>query len=104
MSDGFTVRAGELAAGGKNVSSLSGTGEKIGAGVTKAISGMGEAAGHAGLAGALMGAAEQGMKTFLDIAAAFEHTSSSLAATAESYGQAEEENTSKARSARGGAR
>lgn len=104
MTDGFTVRTGELAAGGKNVSSMSGTGEKIGTGVTKTISGMGEAAGHAGLAGALMGAAEQGMKTFLDIGAAFEHTSASLAASAESYGQAEEENASKARSAGGGPR
>lgn len=105
MSDGFTVRAGELAAGGKSVSGLQDQSAKTGSGVVSALSGMGEAAaGHSGLAAALLGAAETGMKTFLDIQAAYEHTSMSLAASAESYSRAEAENTDKARSAGGGAR
>lgn len=105
MGDGFTVRAGELAAGGKSVSGLQDQIAKTGSGTVSALSGMGEAAaGHTGLQAALLGAAETGTKAFLDMGAAYEHTSSSLAASAESYSQAEAENTDKARQAGGGAR
>lgn len=105
MSDGFTVRAGELAAGGKSVSGLQDQSAKTGSGVVSALSAMGEAAaGHAGLAAALLGAAETGTKTFLDIMAAYDHTSSSLAATADSYGQAEEQNIAKTRAIGGASR
>ena len=51
MGDGFAVRAGALAAGGKSVSGLQDQGAKTGKGVVAALSGMGEAAsGHAGFA------------------------------------------------------
>jgi hypothetical protein len=97
MGNGFTVRADGLAAGGKDVAGLLAAGEKTGSGAVSAISGMGGAAsGHAGLAAALLSAAEKGTKAFLDIGAAYEHTSTSLAATAASYGQAEAENAAKA--------
>lgn len=103
--DGFTARAGALAAGGKSIDGLFDAGERIGTGVTTAISGMGEAAsGHAGLAVALLAAAEQGVKTFLDIGAAYTHASASLTATAEGYGQAEHRNAAKARTIGNGAR
>lgn len=98
MSDGFTIRASELAAGGKSLSGLQDQGQKAGSGAVQALSGMGKAAGHSGLAAALLSAAETGTKTFLDIMAAYDHTSSNLAATADSYSQAEEQNTAKARS------
>lgn len=105
MGDGFTVRAGELAAGGKSMSGLQDQSAKTASGVVSALSGMGQAAsGHAGLMAALVGAAETGTKTFLDIEAAYEHTSTGLAASAESYSRAEAQNTDKARSAGGGAR
>lgn len=103
MSDGFTVRPQELAEGGRSADSLAATGEKIGTGVTSALGGMGEAAGHPGLTAALAEAAEQGIKSFLDLGAAIGHAASGLAASAASYGQAEEENAAKARSIGSGA-
>jgi hypothetical protein len=56
----------------------------------------GAASGHAGLAAALLGAAAKGTKAFLDIGAAYEHTGTSLTATAVAYLKAEAENASKA--------
>lgn len=95
MGQGFTVRASELATGGKDIASLLDTCEKIASDAVTAISGMGAASGHAGLAAALLAAAERGTQTFLDIGAAYQHTGVSLDATASSYGQAEDENTAK---------
>ena len=96
MGQGFTVRASELATGGKDIAGLLGTSEKIASDAVTAMSGMGEAAsGHAGLAAALLGAAERGTKTFLDISAAYQHTSVSLDATARMYAKTENENTGK---------
>lgn len=94
---GFTVRAGELAAGGRAVVGLLGSCEKIASDAVTAITGMSEASsGHAGLTAALLAAAETGTKTFLDIAAACQHTGVTLETTADTYAQAEHETTAKA--------
>jgi hypothetical protein len=96
VGQGFTVRASELAAGGKDIAGLLGACEKIASDAVTAMGGMGEAAsGHAGLAAALLAAAEQGTKTFLDISAAYQHTGVSLDATAGMYAKTENENTGK---------
>jgi hypothetical protein len=96
LGDGYTVRAAELAAGGKDVTGLLDTCEKIASDAVTAMTGMGEAAsGHAGLASALLAAAEQGTKTFLGIGAAYQYTGTSLDASAGTYAQAENENTGK---------
>ncbi len=50
---------------------------------------MGGAAGHAGLASALGGAAEQGTKAFLDLGSAYRHVASGLTTTASTYAQTE---------------
>lgn len=105
MGNAFSVRASELAAGGKDIAGLLDTCEKIASDAVTALSGMGEAAsGHAGLAAALLSAAEQGTKTFLDIGAAYQHTGVSLDATAGTYAQTEQENTAKINAIRSGAR
>jgi hypothetical protein len=93
MAGGFTVRASELATGGQAVGRLSDTSQRLGSDAVTAISGMSSAAGHAGLASALMSAAETGLKTFLDMTAAYTHAQISLAETAGAYTQAEADNT-----------
>jgi hypothetical protein len=94
VGQGFTVRASELAAGGEDIAGLLDTCGKIASDAVTAMCGMGEASGHAGLTAALLAAAEQGTKTFLDISAAYQHTGVSLDATAGTYAKTENENTS----------
>lgn len=96
MGQGFSVRASELEAGGRGIASLLDTCERIASAAVTAMSGMGEAAcGHAGLASALLEAAEGGTKTFLDIGAAYQHTGASLDAAGGTYARAEQENIAK---------
>jgi hypothetical protein len=96
VAQGFTVRTSELAAGGKDMAALLDTCGKIASDAVTAVSGMGEAAsGHAGLAGALLAAAERSTKTFLDISAAYQHTGISLDATAGTYAKTENDNAGK---------
>ena len=95
MGQGFTVKASELAAGGKDIAGLLDTFEKIASDAVTAMSGMGESSGHAGLTAALLAAAERGTKTFLDISAAYQHTGVGLDATAGTYAKTENENTGK---------
>lgn len=105
MGQGYTVRASQLAAGGKDMASLLDACEKIASDAVTAVSGMGEAAsGHAGLAAALVAAAERGTKTFLDISAAYQHTGVSLDATAGTYAKTENDNVGKINAIWNGAR
>jgi hypothetical protein len=90
VGQGFTVNAGALSAGGQQVAGLVPSVESIASDVVQAITGMaGSASGHAGLASALMSAADSSTKTFLDLGAAYRHVSDSLAATASNYDRAE---------------
>ncbi|HLX51923.1 MAG TPA: type VII secretion target [Streptosporangiaceae bacterium] len=91
MSQGFTVKAGALSAGGQQVAGLVSTLESIASDVVQAISGMaGSASGHAGLASALTSAAGNGAKTYHDLGAAYRYVGESLAATASAYDRAEQ--------------
>lgn len=95
MGQGFTVKASELAAGGKDVAGLLDTCGTVASDAVTALSGMGQAAsGHAGLEAALLTAAERGTKTFLDISAAYQHTGMALDATAGTYAKSENQNVS----------
>jgi hypothetical protein len=90
VGQGFTVNAGALSAGGQQVAGLVTSAESIASDVAQAITGMaGSASGHAGLASALMSAAESSTKTFLDLGAAYRHVGESLAATASAYDRTE---------------
>jgi hypothetical protein len=95
MAGGYTVRASELATGGQAVGRLSDTSQQLGSDAVSAIGGMSSAAGHPGLANALMSAAETGLKTFLDMTAAYTHAQISLAETAGAYLEAEADTTEK---------
>lgn len=91
MGQGFSVNARRLAEGSQDITSLLGRCEAIAADTVQAITGMGGAAGHAGLAAALSGAAEQGTKAFLDLGTAYRHVASGLTTTASTYTQTEQD-------------
>jgi hypothetical protein len=91
VGQGFTVNAGALSAGGQQVAGLVSSVESIASDVVQAITEMaGPASGHAGLASALMSAAEGSAKTFLDLGAVYRHVGESLAVTASVYDRAEQ--------------
>lgn len=91
MSQGFTVNAGALSAGGQQVAGLVSSVESIACDVVQAITGMaGSASGHAGLASALMSTAESSTRTFHGFGAAYRYVGESLTATAGAYDRAEQ--------------
>lgn len=96
MSQGFTVTATGLSAGSQDVNGLLGTCKKVGSDTVSTLGSMADAAaGHGALEAALLGAAEQGVKAFLDIGAAYQYTCESLAATAGTYTSTEQDITGK---------
>jgi hypothetical protein len=86
---GFSVSTGELEAGSQDVSDLLSRCLSIAEDVVAALAGMAGSAGHAGLASALTGAAGQGARTFWAMGTAYQHVSSSLVASAETYSAAD---------------
>jgi hypothetical protein len=83
VGQGFTVVPDSLSAGSQDIAGLFSACEENGSDAVAALVGMaGAAAGHAALEEALLGAAGQGAKTFLDMGAAYQHVSSSIEATA----------------------
>jgi hypothetical protein len=103
VSQGYTVSAASLAKGGQDVTSLLTTCERIASDAVSAMGGMAGAAGHAGLEAALLGATEQGTKTFLDIGAAYQHVGVNLDQTADTYATTEQTNTKSITAIRDGA-
>jgi hypothetical protein len=91
VGQGFSVNARRLAEGSQDITGLLGHCEAIATDAAQAITGMDGAAGHAGLASALSGAAEQGTKAFLDLGTAYQHVASGLTATASTYAQSEQD-------------
>lgn len=90
VGQGFSVNAAKLQAGSGQVSGLQDRCEVIAGDAADALTGMVGSAGHASLAAALVGAAEQGAKTFLAVGAAYGHVSSSLSASARNYTKADQ--------------
>jgi len=91
VSQGFTVSVGALSAGERQLVGFVPPVESTGSDVVQAITGMaGSASGHAGLASALMSAAESSTRTFPDLGAAYRHAGESLAAAASVYDRAEQ--------------
>lgn len=91
MAQGFSVKAGALSVGGPQVAGLKSSVESTASDVVQAITAMaGAASGHAGLASALVSAAESSAKAFLDLGAVYEYVGESLAATASAYNETEQ--------------
>ncbi|HEX2821203.1 MAG TPA: hypothetical protein VHO07_13700 [Streptosporangiaceae bacterium] len=90
MGQEFSVNARKLAEGSQDIGELLGRCEVIASDAVQAIAAMEAAAGHAGLASSLSGAAEQGAKAFLDIGAAYQHVAGSLTAAAGTYTSVEQ--------------
>jgi len=95
VSQGFTVSAAGLSAGSRDIAGLFSTCEENGSDAVAALVGMAGTAGYAVLEEALQGAAEQGMKTFLDMGAAYQHVGASLEVTAATYSGTEGDITTK---------
>jgi hypothetical protein len=90
VGQGFSVDARRLAEGSQDITGLLGRCEAIAADAMQAITGMGGTVGHAGLASALSGAAEQGTKASLDLGTAHRHVYV-LTATASTYTRTEQD-------------
>lgn len=91
VRQGFSVNASRLGAGSQDITGLLDRCEAVASDAMQAITAMGGATGHAGLAAALNGAAEQGARTFLDLGGAYRHVATGLAATAGTYARTEQD-------------
>jgi hypothetical protein len=90
VGQGFSVNAAELQEGSQEVCNLQGRCEVIAGDAVDALAGMAGSAGHASLAAALVGAAEQGARSFSAVGAAYGHVSSGLSASARNYTKADQ--------------
>jgi hypothetical protein len=90
MAGGFTVRAGELAAGSGEVTAQQNRFDQVASEVVGAIAEMAAAAGHPGLTAALVGASEAGTETFTVAQGLYVHVSQGLAQSAANYNQTEQ--------------
>ena len=90
MGTGFTVRAGQLAAGRGQVTAQERRCEQVATAVVETIAQMAGAAGHPGLASALAGASETGTETFVVTGALYAHVARSLEQSAASYDRTEQ--------------
>jgi hypothetical protein len=89
VGQGFSVNAAKLRSGSEQVSDLQARCEVIAEDAVDALAGMAGSAGHPALASALTGAAGQGLVTFWAVGTAYQHVSSGLNASAETYSSAE---------------
>jgi hypothetical protein len=78
------------------MSGLQQTCQKIAQDVVDALTDMAGAAGHAGLRGALTGAAGRGSNAYTAMSAALGHTSDGLASSAQTYLSADQKSASQA--------
>jgi hypothetical protein len=86
---GYTVQPSVLSAGSRQVSSLQDDCEKLASSVTAAFTALAAAAGDVGVQSAARSAGVSALKQFLNMAAGYQHTAQSLAATATTYARAE---------------
>lgn len=86
---GYTVRAGELASAGRQVSSLVSECEHVAEQVGAAIAALAGAAGDATVESAARGAGESALKQLLNAGSGIQHTAQQLAQTASTYTKAE---------------
>ena len=96
VGQGFSVSAGKLRAGSQDVNDLLDRCLLIAEDAVEALGGMAGSSGHAGLASALNGAAGQGARTFWVMGSAYQHVSTGLVASAETYSGTERANASRA--------
>ncbi len=93
---GFSVRAGELAAGSGQVLGQQQRCEELASAVVALMAQMAGSAGHQGLADALVTASESGTRTYAVAGALYSHVADGLQRSAEEYDQAEQANIQQA--------
>ena len=96
MGQGFSVNAAKLHSGSQQVTDLQNRCELIAQDAVDTLASLAAAAGNADLASALHTSAWQGTSAYSGMAAVYGHVSSSLAASAANYGNAERAITAKA--------
>jgi hypothetical protein len=96
VGQGFSVNAAKLHSGSQQVTDLQNRCGLIAQDAVETLTSLAASAGNADLASALDASAWQGTSTFSSMAAVYGHVSSSLAATAANYGNAERAITAKA--------
>jgi hypothetical protein len=89
LDGSFSVLAGELAAGSAPVRGLQDRCTSVGGSAADALASMAGAAGYPDLVSALTGAADSGMRAFLNAGAVYAHVAQGLSQNAGSYAQAE---------------
>ena len=87
---GFSVRAGDLAAGSPQVLDQQQRCKQVATAVTALIAQMAGSAGHPGLTGALLTAAQSGMQTYAVAGALYDHVADGLRRSAGAYDRAEQ--------------
>jgi hypothetical protein len=93
---GFSVRAGDLAAGSGQVLDQQQRCEQVATAVAGLIAQMAGAAGHPGLTGALVTASQSGVQTYAVAGALYDHVTDGLRRSASEYDQAEQAITQQA--------
>ncbi len=96
MGQGFSVNAAKLHSGSQQVTDLQNRCGLIAQDAVETLTSLAASAGNPDLTSALDASAWQGTSTFSSMAAVYRHVSSSLAAMAANYGNAERAITAKA--------
>jgi len=89
VSQGFSVRAGKLQEGSREIGDLQERCQIIAADAVDALARMTGSAGHADLVSALEGAEARGERTFGALTMAYQHVGVGVAASAENYANTE---------------
>jgi hypothetical protein len=97
MGQGFTVKASVLQSRSQDASDLQEYCQAVAVDAVETLAGMASSAGHPGLASALTDAAGRGDKAFGGMLTAYGHAAKGLAASGQTYANAEQTNTARAK-------
>lgn len=90
-ADGYTVRAAELASGGRRAARLAGGCERVAGLITAELEALAVAAGSPAVESAARRVAESAAVQFLNAASGYRHSARELARTAAAYARAEDD-------------
>lgn len=97
MGQGFTVKASVLQSRSQDASGLQEYCQAVAVDAVETLAGMASSAGHPGLTSALTDAAGRGNKAFSGMLAAYGHAAKGLAASGQTYANADQANAARAK-------
>jgi len=95
MGQGFTVKPSVLQSNGQGATDLQEYCQAVAVDAVETLAGMASSAGHPGLASALTEAAGRGDKAFSGMLAAYGHAATGLAASGQTYANADQANAAR---------